>query len=102
MKTLRSEQGVALVAAVLVMSVVSGLALALLLMTNNQQKASAREQASETAFNVAEAALNAQVGQLSRAWPATEGEALPDEKTNARLVRCIATTTTSRTSFNGF
>ena len=87
MKTLRSEQGIALIAAVLIMSVMSGLGLALLLLTNNQQKASAREQASEAAFNVAEAALNAQVGQISRAWPAGVNEKLPES--------CTATTTTS-------
>jgi Tfp pilus assembly protein PilX len=94
MRALRSEQGIALVAAVLLMSVMAGLGLALLLFTNNQQKASAREQANESAFDVAEAALNAQVGQLSRSWPAASGEALPDEPTNG-TVRCIATTTTA-------
>jgi Tfp pilus assembly protein PilX len=92
MKALRSEQGVALVAAVLIMSVMSGLGLGLLLLTNNQQKAAGREQASESAFTVAEAALNAQVTQLSREWPASEKikeeEALPE--------RCTATTTTSK------
>ncbi len=91
--SLRSEQGVALIAALLVLTVISAVALALLLLTNNQQKASLREQASESAFNVAEAALNAQTGQLNRSWPASEGQALPDEKN--KLVRCIEATSTA-------
>src|SRR5579862_4766477 len=86
MRNTRSEQGFALVAAVLVLVVISGLGLALLLLTNSGQKASAREQAGEAAFEIAEAALNAQVEQLSRAWPGQKTEALP--------VRCTESTTT--------
>jgi Tfp pilus assembly protein PilX len=84
----RDEQGVALVAAIVLLTVIMGLGLGLLLFTDNQQKASAREQASESAFNLAEAALNAQVGQLSRRWPSTEkiGEEFPT---------CNPTTSTS-------
>jgi type II secretory pathway pseudopilin PulG len=65
----RNEEGFAVVAAVVLLTVIMALGLGLLLFTDNQQKASTREQASEAAFNVAEAALNAQVGQLSRKWP---------------------------------
>ena len=72
MSRLRSEQGFTLIAAILVLSVISLIATSLLLLTDDTQKASLREQASEAAFSVAEAALNAQVGQLSRAWPASE------------------------------
>lgn len=74
MNRARDEQGVALVAAITLLMVMMGLGLALLLFANSQQKSSTREQASEAAFNVAEAALNAQVGQLSRHWPISEGE----------------------------
>jgi Tfp pilus assembly protein PilX len=88
---LHSDEGVALIAALLVLTVISGLALALLLTSNNQQKAGLREQASESAFNVAEASLNAQVGQINRAWPAESTQAYPDEKTN-KLLRCTAST----------
>lgn len=69
MRRARNEDGFALVSAIVLLTVIMALGLGLLLFTDNQQKASAREQASEAAFNVAEAALNAQVGQLSRKWP---------------------------------
>jgi Tfp pilus assembly protein PilX len=71
----REEQGVALVAAIMLMMAMMGLGLALLKFANSQQKGSTREQASEAAFNVAEAALNAQVGQLARQWPVSKEEA---------------------------
>jgi type II secretory pathway pseudopilin PulG len=87
MSRLRSEQGFTLIAAILVLSVISLIATSLLLLTDNTQKASLREQASESAFSVAEAALNAQVGQLSRAWPASNEEAYPSV--------CTSSTTTA-------
>ena len=79
MRNSSGEQGFALVAAIVLLTVMMGLGLGLLLFTDNQQKASAREQSSEAAFNVAEAALNAQVGQISRAWPTT-AEAFPEKR----------------------
>jgi Tfp pilus assembly protein PilX len=82
MRPVRNEDGFAVVAAVVLLTVIMGLGLGLLLFADNQQKASAREQSSEAAFNVAEAALNAQVGQLSRKWPfkepRTEAEAVAE------------------------
>jgi Tfp pilus assembly protein PilX len=69
MRAIRKEDGFALVTALILLTVILGLGLGLLFLTDNQQKASAREQSSEEAFNVAEAALNAQVGQLARVWP---------------------------------
>jgi Tfp pilus assembly protein PilX len=66
----RDEQGFALVAAIVLLTVILGLGLGLLLFVDSEQKASGREQASESAFNVAEAALNAQISQISRSWPA--------------------------------
>jgi Tfp pilus assembly protein PilX len=88
MRRARNEEGFAVVAAVVLMTVIMALGLGLLLFTDSQQKASTREQASEAAFNVAEAALNAQVGQLSRKWPyyKTTAEAeteMPRECTSA-------------------
>lgn len=77
----RNEEGFAVVAAVVLLTVIMALGLGLLLFTDSQQKASAHEQASEAAFNVAEAALNAQVGQLSRKWPQSETE-MPRECTS--------------------
>src|SRR5438128_9372558 len=86
MRRAKDEQGIALVATVLMLMVMSGIGLALLLFTNNQQKAAAREQASESAFTVGEAALNSTVSQLSRKWTSGCGEALsawPPVLTNA-------------------
>jgi len=76
MRRARDEQGVALVVTMLLLMVLSGVGLALLLFTNNQQKAALREQASESAFTVSEAALNAEVSQLSRKWPSEATEAV--------------------------
>ena len=82
MTRLRNEEGIALVAAIILLTVIMGLGLGLLLFTDAQQKASTREQASEAAFNVAEAALNAQVGQLDRKWP-LQSEEMPESCTSA-------------------
>ena len=71
----RNEDGVVLVSAIILLVVMLAMGLALLLFGDNQQRASAREQASEAAFNLAEAALNAQVGQLSSRWPAKQEKA---------------------------
>jgi hypothetical protein len=76
MRGARDEQGVALVVTVLLLMVLTGVGLALMLFTNNQQKAALREQASESAFTVGEAALNAEVSQLSRKWPSEATEAV--------------------------
>lgn len=76
MRKTSDEQGFVLVTAIILLVVIMGLGLGLLFLTDNQQKASASEQAKEAAFNVAEAALNAQVGQISRAWPTKAEEAV--------------------------
>jgi len=93
MRHARDEDGFALGTAILLLMVIMGLGLGLMLLTDNQQKAAAREQASESAFNLAEAALNAQVGQLARTWPGTKTEAYPD--TVNGVVRCTEATTSS-------
>lgn len=82
----REEQGFVLVSAIVLLTVILGLGLGLLMFTDNQQKASSSEQASEAAFNVAEAALNAQIGQLNHVWP-TEAGQMPE--------RCTAAESTS-------
>jgi hypothetical protein len=56
--------------------VILGIGLGLLMFTDSQQKASRVEQSGESAFNIGEAALNTQVGQVSRAWP-TKAEEIP-------------------------
>jgi Tfp pilus assembly protein PilX len=91
MRRSRDEQGFALVAAIVLLTVIMGLGLGLLLFSDTQQKASGREQASESAFNVAEAALNAQISQVSRAWPALEGKEQPYEKEGCTAANSTAT-----------
>ncbi|HEY4428820.1 MAG TPA: PilX N-terminal domain-containing pilus assembly protein [Solirubrobacteraceae bacterium] len=83
MRAARRDDGFALVTALILMTVIIGLGLSLLFLTDNQQKASSKEQAGESAFTVAEAALNAQIGQLSREWPSNAGLALPERCTPA-------------------
>lgn len=78
-----------MVAAIVLLTVIMGLGLGLLLFTDSQQSAATHEQATEAAFNVAEAALNAQIGQLSREWP-TKEKPLPSS--------CTASTTTETTN----
>lgn len=73
MKRIESEDGFALVSAIVLLMVILGLGFGLLLFTDNQQHAARIEQSGESAFNVAEAALNAQVGQVSRLWPTEKG-----------------------------
>jgi Tfp pilus assembly protein PilX len=93
MRNARGEQGFALISAIILLTVILGLGMGLLLLTDNEQKASAREQSSEAAFNIAEAALNAQVGQVSRAWPGLKTEAYPDSPSNG-TIRCTSATST--------
>lgn len=88
MRQKRDENGFALISAVMMLFIMTGLGLGVLELTNNQQKASSKEQASESAFNLAEGALNAQTGQLSRSWPSKEEPA-------TQPTRCTEATTTS-------
>jgi type II secretory pathway pseudopilin PulG len=83
MRATRKEDGFALITALVLLTVMIGLGLGLLFLTDSQQKAASKEQASESAFTVAEAALNAQIGQLSREWPAESKLALPERCTAA-------------------
>jgi Tfp pilus assembly protein PilX len=85
----REQDGIVMVGAIAVVTIVIAFGLALTLFSENQQRASAREQTSEAAFNVAEAALNAQVGELSGRWPAKE------EKAGELPYSCTEATTTA-------
>lgn len=73
MTGLRHEDGWALVTALLLMIVMMGFGLSLLALTDTQQDVSAAERGRETAFNVAEGALNAQTYALARVWPGRGG-----------------------------
>jgi Tfp pilus assembly protein PilX len=83
----RDEEGFALVSAIVLLTVMLGLGLGLLFLVDGQQKAALGEQGRESAFNVAEAALNSQIGQLSRAWPSSKTTEYPPS--------CTALSTTS-------
>jgi Tfp pilus assembly protein PilX len=63
------ESGSALIAAIILTAVMMALGLGALALTDTQHKLSATERARESAFNLSEAALNAQVFQLNRVWP---------------------------------
>jgi len=66
---LRDERGSALVIAVMVIFVMMGIGLATASYGDGQQAQSGRERIRESAFNLAESALGAQVFQLSENWP---------------------------------
>ena len=69
----RCEDGWALITALLLMIIMAGFGLSTLALVDTQQDASADGRRRETAFNVAEAALNAQTYQLARTWPGKGG-----------------------------
>ena len=80
-KRLRGEEGMAMVMALMIMVVLMGLGAALLLTANSQQHQAGNQQSSESAYALAEAALNAQVFQLSLEWP-TSGDGPSTTSTN--------------------
>lgn len=69
MSRVRDEEGVAMLTAVLLLFVMLGLGAALMTTAGSQQRASANQRSSETAYSLAEAALNAQIFALSQQWP---------------------------------
>jgi Tfp pilus assembly protein PilX len=66
---LRNETGSTLIAAVLVVFIMLAFGLALLAATDTQSNVSARDRTRESSFNLAEAAMNAHILQLTRAFP---------------------------------
>ena len=82
MRRARAEDGFALISAMMIILVVIGLGLAMLLFNDEQQHASTYEQSRESAYTLAEAALNAQIFQLSLQWP-TEKNPAPTSCTEA-------------------
>jgi Tfp pilus assembly protein PilX len=65
----RDERGVALVSVLAILIVVVAFGAAILTFADSQQRAGGKQQQAESAFALAEAALNAQVFQLSLEWP---------------------------------
>ncbi len=82
MSRLRSEQGSALMMAVIILFVILGLGTALISTATSQKTSAANEQNGENAYSMAEAALNAQIYQLSQTWPTPE--TLPRRRPRAR------------------
>lgn len=65
----RGERGSALVTALMIMIVALGVGTAVVALSVGQQRAADNQQSSETAYSLAEAALNAQVFALAQQWP---------------------------------
>jgi Tfp pilus assembly protein PilX len=72
MNGLRREEGSAVIIAMMILIVILGIGVALLATATGQQRSAFNQQSSESAFSVAEAALNAQVYQLSLQWPTSQ------------------------------
>jgi hypothetical protein len=70
---LGQEHGSTLVIAVIVISLMMGLGLATASYVDGEQSQSGRERVRESAFNIAESALDAQVLRLTQAWPEATG-----------------------------
>jgi hypothetical protein len=87
MRGLRVESGSALVAAMAVMSVMLMTGLTTFALVDSQQTQSGGERRSESAFNLAEAALNAHAFVLSRDWPGASTGAYPSTCTRTTAVR---------------
>jgi Tfp pilus assembly protein PilX len=69
MRALRSEQGNALITAVLVVAMMAGLGTAMVSVIDAQTTQTRVQRSSDTTFNLAEATLNAQAFLLGRNWP---------------------------------
>jgi hypothetical protein len=83
MNRLRNEQGSALMMAVIILFIILGLGTALMITANGQKTAASNEQNGESAFWMAEGALDAQIYALSVKWP-TAGDA-PSPSTSVTL-----------------
>jgi Tfp pilus assembly protein PilX len=72
-RTARNEEGWAMITALILLSIMMSTSLALLSYLDNQTTQTAKTRQRETAFNFAEAALNAQIYGLSQTSSATAG-----------------------------
>lgn len=100
-RRLRNEGGWALATAVIVIAIMLGLGLGLLSFVDEQQRQSGAERVRESAFNLGEAALNAQVFVLSRAWPASAAGAYPAACTSGSAASSCPDPTALERSFKG-
>lgn len=74
---LRDERGSALMVAIIMLFVILGLGTALMTTAKGQQEASGNEVNGESAYSMAEAALNAQIYALSVKWPTATNAPTP-------------------------
>jgi Tfp pilus assembly protein PilX len=79
------ERGVAIVVAMVTMTVMLALGLAAIAFGGGQRQLAAGERFREATFNIAEATLNTQIFLLSRTWPGSAATAFP--------ATCTSTTT---------
>jgi hypothetical protein len=70
---LKQDDGIAMVVAMLLMAMMLSLGLVALRLADGQAKTTAAQRQRESSFNIAEAALNAQVTQLSQHWADISG-----------------------------
>ena len=95
----RDARGNVLIVALLVMTVLLALGIALLTQIDGQQREGARERARESSFAVAEGALNAQIFQLSARWPDKSSPAYPTSCTQGSSATADCPSAALGTSF---
>jgi hypothetical protein len=93
MTRLRREDGWTLVTALMLMAMMLGLGMSTYAYVDTQQQQSGDTRKRETAFNVSEATLNAQIFALSRDWP---GAGMAPGKENNPYPVCTQTSTELR------
>lgn len=69
MNRLRSEQGSAMMMAVIMLFIMLAMGTALIMTANGQHRVAANQQAAENSYSMAEAALSAEIYALSVKWP---------------------------------
>ena len=86
MRRLRSENGSALVTAIMVMTAMITIGLASYSFVDTQTKVSSRERSRESTFNYGEGVLNAEAYMTSVYWPGSVAPGLPDCSYNGTTV----------------
>jgi Tfp pilus assembly protein PilX len=76
-RALQDESGSALIAGILILTIISMLGVVILQAANVQSHQTAGERAGEQAFNLAESTLQAEASLLQHAWPSTSAGAFP-------------------------
>ena len=94
-QSLASESGNALISALLIMGILAMFGMALLASVDTQQRESGRERQRESAFQMSEAVLNAQIYRLSSRWPASTTGSTTDSVGLPYPNSCTQTSTSS-------